>query len=100
MAFGEIAKFSRRVVAASDAADVKILAGRNASGKGAILVSAFKSEATPLRIHVKGAKVAAPEVLCVNSDLSLSSVKFESDYDGLVIDKAPGSAVFLIKGIR
>lgn len=98
LAFGEITKYKDRVTAVSETDDVTILAGLNTEGEGAILVSAFRSEKTSLKLMIKGAKTTNLEVCLVDNDLSLESVEFKSEGDDLLIDKKPGSSVFLIKG--
>lgn len=100
LAFGEIARYKRRVAAASDAGEVKILAGLNANGEGAILISAFKSGVTRLTLQVKGAKITNLQVLCVNRDLNLEPVGFKADAGKIVLEKKPGSSVFLVKGLN
>jgi len=97
---GEIAKYKRRVAADSEAGEVKILAGLNADGEGAILVSAFKSELTSLKLEIKGAKATNLEVLCVNSDLNFEPVEFKAGGDAIVLEKKPGSSVFLVRGLN
>jgi hypothetical protein len=98
LAFGEIARYERRVAASSDAGDVKVLAGVNAGGKGAVLVSAFKSDATSLKLRITGAASATLEVLCINSGLNLEPVGFKMGVDEIVLEKKSGSAVYLLKG--
>jgi len=100
LAFGEMAKHRRRVAAVSDTGEVKILAGANADGKGAVLVSAFKSDATSLKLRYTGAKAATLEVLCVNSELNLEPTDFKAGIDEIILEKKPGSSVFLIKGFE
>ena len=53
LAFGEVSKYNRRVVAISSYSDVKILAGLSQQGEGAVLISAFKSKATKLKLQFK-----------------------------------------------
>jgi len=85
-----MAKYQRRVAASSDTGEVKILAGLNADGKGAILVSAFKSDATSLKLRITGAKTATLEVLCVNSELNLESYKKNGECRGEDDDDCSG----------
>ena len=100
LAFGEIAKFPQRVEAVSKSDEVKILAGLNFDGEGAILLSMFKSEDTSVELNINGVNMDNIELLCVDSDLNLEAVDFKSAPDVLKFNKKAGSAVFLIKGLK
>ena len=83
LAFGEVSKYNRRVVAISSYSDVKILAGLSQQGEGAVLIN-----------------TTGLEVLCVNNDLNLVPIEFKSETDGIVLEKKSGSSIFLVKGIK
>ncbi len=99
-AFCDMTAYPKRVAAQSGDSSVKVLAGTNADGEGAVLVSAFQSEQKRLTLDVQGAVPDQADVLCVNSELNLEPVAFTRKSNRLILDKAPGSAVYLIKGFR
>ena len=99
LAFGEMTEYKCRVKATSGIKDIKILAGLNSEDKGAILVTAFKSEETKLELSIKGMKTDKIEVFCINNNLNLEPIKVKSEKNRVVLDNSSGSSVFLIKGI-
>ncbi len=104
LAFGKIAGYKNRVAAESDADNIKILAGIDDQGAGAILISAFKSETIQLKLQLQGINLdslpSSPEVYCVNNELNLEPVSYKMESGAIVLSKQSGSTVFLIKGLN
>lgn len=100
-AFAEIAHYQRRVKSSSNMNDVRILAGMNDDGDGALLVSDFKTACDGISIEIKGIDVRSPEIFVLDEERNLEKISpvIKSGKLSLPTHKDE-SIVYLIKGLR
>ncbi|MCG3146634.1 MAG: hypothetical protein PCFJNLEI_00067 [Verrucomicrobiae bacterium] len=96
-AFGQLLDYSNRVKAETNTQSVTVLAGTNATGDKAVLISAFQSAATVLEVHLTGIEGMLLTILRLDRDNDFVPIQAECPNGKLVLNKPAGSAVFLVK---
>lgn len=96
LAFAKMLDHPLRVEAGSTDASIKILAGENASGAKAVLVTAFKSNAGRIVLDLKGVQGKDLKVLKLDRENDLVPIQAEYKGGRVILDKPVGSCVFLV----
>lgn len=100
LAFAEMLNYKMRVQVSSPDKKVAVLAGKNAEGRGAILVSAYQSPESTLYLKLRNVKWNdLPEALCLDRELNLQPVPVRIEDGTIVLEKRFDSALFLIQGL-
>lgn len=95
-AFGHIVRFPERMKAESNDKKVTVLAGRDAAGKTALLIAAFKTGPAELNIELAGAGGGAGEVRIVDNQHNLETIDAACHGDNLRVEYNSSSAVVLV----
>ncbi len=96
LAFAKMLDHPLRVATGSEDQSIKVLAGMNASGAKAILVSAFKSDAKRIFLDLKEVDRTGLEVLKIDRENDWIPVETKYENGRIILDKPSGSCVFLV----
>ena len=95
-AFARMLEHPRRVEAVSPEKNVTVLAGMDADGKAAVLVSAYRSPAKTIRLEMKGAEERRFRISCLDESGDAPFDCGEEDGGLISLDLKSESAIFLL----
>lgn len=100
-AFAEMAHYHNRVRATSNAKDVRLLAGINDAGEGALLISDFKTSSEKILVEFDEMNASTAKILVLDEERDLEPICPVIENNRIILETPKNeSIVYLIKGLR